>query len=643
VAIAVVLVLSATAAIAPVGANAQSSGSSAATCVIHSLPSFVAQGEGTAAATVGDVVEVECDPMAYGTGSKIKIIASQLFSRCRDQLSWWVPNPYARVDGRGVTVALDADGNATVALLAGPGCQAGESLISAHMEEAPFETFTTSFTALPPMTTPPGLFALPDAQVEDALSSGFATIVQAEFENGSEKTVRIGSEELYDRCRAAPHLHWIGIDRSDDGGSEVTGVPLDNDGNGFVIAIGDASCAPGVSLIEGDLEGKPFTTFTTPFTILPPQPTGEPAFEIQKAQRIAASGDTFTAATLTSSAGQTVEYEITVANTAAFAETLSTFTDARCDPATIAGGPGQSPLGPGQSTIYTCSHVLTSAPEYTNQATVTATTVGGSPLTQTSNQVVVEVPPTPQPEFTVKKLQRIGGGGFTAANVAGQIADTVEYEIVLENTGNAPLAISGFSDPQCDPNTIAGGPGTAALAPGASATYTCSHVLTSFGSYVNVASVVATPPAGSAITLASNSVEVIVPEGSLAPQLLSGGAAPVAAGDQPSTGHLGFQCSSPPVLHGASGLKRLPFTLQIAARGIKQIMFYLDGREIKVLKQAQAKNAKFTLTIDPRRLRYGAHRLKIKTFMTDRSCARVTRTGVFVRARTQQGKPLFTG
>jgi hypothetical protein len=28
-----------------------------------------------------------------------------------------------------------------------------------------------------------------------------------------------------------------------------------------------------VSLIEGDLEAKPFTTFTTPFTIEAPRPT----------------------------------------------------------------------------------------------------------------------------------------------------------------------------------------------------------------------------------------------------------------------------------------------------------------------------------------------------------------------------------
>jgi hypothetical protein len=647
-AIALALATSALTALAPVSAAAQPSDPSASTCVIHSLPSFVAQGEGATAATVADVVEVECDPTVYGTGSKIKVIASQLFSRCRERLTWWVPNPFARAEGRGVSVALDADGNATVALLGGPGCEAGESLVSAHMEEAPFETFTTSFTVLPPTTTPPGLFALPATQVEDALSSGFATIVQAEFENGAEKTVRIGSEELYARCRVEPHLHWIGLDRSATDGPEVTGVPLDNDGNGFVIAIGDDSCAPGVSLIEGDLESKPFTTFTTPFTILPPQPTGEPAFEILKSQRIAGSGGDFTSSALTASAGQTVEYQITVVNTGKFAETLSAFTDAHCDPATIAAGPGAAALAVGQSTSYTCSHLLSSAPVYTNEATVTATTVAGSPLTQTSNQVVVEVLPPLTPKFSIEKLQRIAGGagGFTSANVTGAIGDTVEYEIVVANIGEVALTLSGFSDPRCDQSTLAGGPGTAALTPGSSTTYTCSHVLTSAGSYVNVASVVGNSPSGVAITLGSNEVEATVPEASVGPRTVSGAGGPAPAGGEHSPGKGGSlpsQCAAPAALHGASGLKRAPFTVQISSRGIKQIMFYLDGREIKVLKQSQAARGKFTLSIDPRKLSYGAHKIVVKTFMTDRSCARVSRNGVFVRPGSQQVKPFFTG
>jgi hypothetical protein len=488
------------------------------------LPSFVAQGEelpGEAtAATVGDVIEVECNPTVYGTESKVKITANQLFSRCKGNLTWYVPNPFTETKGKpGVTLTLDPDGNATVALLAGPGCAAGESLISAHMEEEPFETFTTSFTVLPPITTPPGVFALPGTQVEDATSSGVATIVQAEFPGGSEKEVHIGSEELFHRCRIAPHVRWIRMNGTVEQGngeeesrSDVQKVRLDNDGNAFVIAIGDGSCSPGTSLIEADLESKPFTTLTTTFTILPPQPTAEPAFTIEKLQRISGGSGGFTKATLTGSLGQNVEYEILVKNTAAVPETLSDFSDPHCDAGTIAGGPGASALPPAAATTYTCAHVLKEAGRYSNEATVTATTVGGIPLTQSSNQVLVEVPQ--EPGFVVEKQQQIAGSvtGFTAAPVTGAVGQTVDYQIRVTNTGNVPLKLSGFSDPHCDPGTIAGGPGEAPLAVGASTTYTCSHVLTTAGNYVNEASVLGSPPGEPSIPHSSNRVEVLVPE-----------------------------------------------------------------------------------------------------------------------------------
>jgi hypothetical protein len=255
------------------------------TCAVHSLNSFTLQGEETTAATGADIVEVECDPTVYGTGSLIRLTANQVYQRCKGDLTWCVPNPgldldrlvtddpLAVVPGPGVEVALDADGNATVALLAGPGCQAGESLITAHMLEEPFESFTTSFELLPPESTAPGVYALPASEVEEDLSSAVATIIQAEFADGSEKDVHIDAEELYSRCRLDPHLIWIREDRTVAEGPEISDVALDNDGNAFVIAIGASSCAEGPSLIEADLEAKPYTSYSTEFTIGDPRPT----------------------------------------------------------------------------------------------------------------------------------------------------------------------------------------------------------------------------------------------------------------------------------------------------------------------------------------------------------------------------------
>ena len=493
---------------------------STANCVVRSLPAFVAQGEEATAATVADVIEVECSPDRYGTGSKIKVTANQLFSRCKGNVTWYVPNPFKEVRGNGVSLTLDADGNGTVALLAGPGCATGESLVTAHMEEEPFETFTTSFTVLPPMTTPAGVFALPSSQVEDALSSSVATIVQVEVPGGSEKEVHIGSEELFHRCRVAPHLRWIrmngtvepGTEGEEEARGEVERVKLDNDGNAFVIAIGDASCAEGPSLIEADLESKPFTTFTTSFTILPPQPTAEPSFSIEKLQRLAG-----------------------------------------------------------------------------------------------------------------------GAGGFTKSPLTGSLGQTVDYQIRVTNTGNVPLTFSAFTDLQCDPGTIAGGPGTTPLAPGHATTYTCHHVLASVGSYINEASVTGTPPGEVPIAHTSNPVETLVPGASKAPLQIS---EPPSGGGPPAAKGVGAFCAAAlPGVHLPSGPKRGTVTLRVSSEGIRQITFYLDGHKLKSLRHSQAQGGKFALTIDARKLSFGAHTLSVKALPINALCASVAGSGVIVRPR----------
>jgi hypothetical protein len=614
-----------------------------ASCLVHSLPSFVAQGEGALEATVADVVEVECDPTVYGR-STVTISSNQLSLRCDGRLHWYVANPFQATEGAGVTVRLDADGSATVALVAGP-CMAGEALIAVHMKEEPFESFTTAFTVLPPAPTKPGVYALPATQVEDAASSGVATIIEAEYPGGSEKRVRIASEELFSRCREEPHLRWVTMDGSvtplnGEGRPEITGVPLDDDGNAFVIALGDSSCAEGPSLIEADLENKPFEQFTTTFTILPPQPTAEPSFTIEKLQQIDGSG--FSTATLTGAVGNTVEYRIVVTNTGRVPETLEGFSDPNCAPGTLSGGPGSEPLAPGQAATYSCSRALRAVGTYVNEATVTADTVGGGPLTLSSNRVIVNVPA--QPAFTIEKLQRLEGAtaSFTSSPLSATVGQAVDYEIVVENTGNVPLDLATFTDAQCDPGTIAGGPGAAALAPGSSTTYTCSRLLSAAGTYFNEVTVAATAAGEPPFSHTSNQVEVDVKPsasrlnivGSQAP------APPIKTGKKEELG----RCeASTPALRGASGLKRVPFTVELSALGIKQIMFYLDGREVKKLQQSQAKRGSFALQIDPRKLSYGAHKVVAKTFMSNRNCARISRSGVFVRPRTQRVPPPFTG
>jgi hypothetical protein len=249
----------------------------AGSCHIRSLPSFIAQGEFGNAATVADVIEVSCDPFTYSSGAEVTIVAAQLYSRCHE-LTWYDPNgggEFKTHSGPSFEIHLDVNGNANVALIAGPKCMVGESLIAVDENESPFETFTTSFQVLPAVNTPAGLFMTPKAQVEDAESSAVITIAQAEFSRASEQHVRLGYEQLADRCEREPGAILIKADREEVPFNEETenAIELDNNGNGFAILAGVDSCAEGESLIESDLESSPFTTQTATFTVEAPRPS----------------------------------------------------------------------------------------------------------------------------------------------------------------------------------------------------------------------------------------------------------------------------------------------------------------------------------------------------------------------------------
>src|SRR5438105_15765038 len=46
----------------------------------------------------------------------------------------------------------------------------------------------------------------------------------------------------------------------------------------------------------------------------------------------------------------------------------------------------------------------------------------------------------------------------------GHVGETIDYKIVVKNTGNVPLELN-FKDPNCDEGTIEGGPGEEAVPP----------------------------------------------------------------------------------------------------------------------------------------------------------------------------------
>jgi hypothetical protein len=255
-------------------------------CVVRTLPgSFMDQGGRYASSSVADVVEVSCEPV-YDRGY-VKVSATQLYDRCQKRLAWYLPYPYPNPEagsGPSYRVRLDDDGNATVVVIAGPSCAAGESLISAHLEEAPYTTATTAFAVLPPRDGELGLRATPAAKVEGEIYGDVATVVQVEFPAvfGYEP-VAINASQLYSRCRRTPRLVWLTVSEESVGEgipagvvahteAEEGSVVLDGDGNAFVVLLGGASCAVGPSTIEASLEHAPYTTYTTTFTVEAPVP-----------------------------------------------------------------------------------------------------------------------------------------------------------------------------------------------------------------------------------------------------------------------------------------------------------------------------------------------------------------------------------
>ena len=239
----------------------------AGACAIRSLPSFV---EDSTSASVADVVEVECEP-AYA-GDTVRLSAPELSSRCGGGLTWSSPYPYAPTTGKEITnVKLTGAGDATVALWGGPNCKAGTSLIFADMEQAPFETVSTTFEVLGPQVLSSGVSALPGTETEDRIHGSVATVVEVSFPPSEFALghVRLGASQLYQACSGTPHLAWIGPDANELSGSaeEVVKVQLDFDGNAFVVLLGGTSCAEGSYLIEADAEEAPFTTEVGSFTV----------------------------------------------------------------------------------------------------------------------------------------------------------------------------------------------------------------------------------------------------------------------------------------------------------------------------------------------------------------------------------------
>ena len=103
---------------------------------------------------------------------------------------------------------------------------------------------------------------------------------------------------------------------------------------------------------------------------------------------------------------------------------------------------------------------------------------------------ITSSPPAAHPGLSVVKYERLAGASnFVTGPITAQVGQTVEYQIVVVNTGNVTEDVH-LADARCDAGTltlVSGSPSS--LAAGASLTYTCSHkVVASDGaSFTNIA------------------------------------------------------------------------------------------------------------------------------------------------------------
>ena len=110
----------------------------------------------------------------------------------------------------------------------------------------------------------------------------------------------------------------------------------------------------------------------------------------------------------------------------------------------------------------------------------------------------------PPPAVSLVKTERVGTtGAFVRGPLRGTVGQRVYYRLTVTNTGTVTIKAT-VTDPGCDAGTLKP-VGAAVLNPGASFTFTCSHLLRARdgSTYLNVAVTTATASNGAQATATS--------------------------------------------------------------------------------------------------------------------------------------------
>jgi hypothetical protein len=162
----------------------------------------------------------------------------------------------------------------------------------------------------------------------------------------------------------------------------------------------------------------------------------------------------------------------------------------------------------------------------------------------------------PNPSLTIKTAQKLKGSrvGFSSSQLTVTLSragvdagrrklgrrrqgQVIEYQITVRNTGNVPLAITRLSDPYCADLSSSASVGEQ-LQPGVSTRYSCQQTVSRDGTYLNQATIEATPPAGDGFTISRASNETVALGPDPEPTAETGGATEVRLNTALITGYV---------------------------------------------------------------------------------------------------------
>jgi hypothetical protein len=253
-----------------------------------------------------------------------------------------------------------------------------------------------------------------------------------------------------------------------------------------------------------------------------------------------------------------------------------------------------------------------------------------------------------RPAIELLKQVRRSGDQAWAKVAAMQVGQTAEYLLTVTNPGVGPLVDLVVLDDRCDAAPVyVGGDADAdrKLDETEAWTYRCDHVVVAAdgAQFVNTATADAADERGNPVRDTDSATVTVTVPPPLDPPTDRPPSPP--ASSQPDAQQIlpAEIVSGTARLRGPSGCVVRPFKARVSGRRIARVTFWLDGRQVEriVAKRGQTT---FALTVDPRKIGFGVHRVRARVVFASasRTAPRTMRLS-FQRCARRAGTPRFTG